>query len=265
LEGQTIGGDRVIPERADTAPHFPVGPCGAPRGAQVPYQTKAERERARWMTLTETLKHISESEACDQTAAVKELRTVLTDGLFIKSEIRWADPVARPFGDSGGLAIPDDTPAWVDWNKASFRLKGDGAILDKWSGYRLTKKHNPRWRKLLLLREKVEKQWPLSTQSLPPSETTTQSGSKVVRFISGKRRGPTYTKSKIEEVAKRLIERGRNPTTCGGWEKFRREVCLEAKVAPNARGYQLDTVQNAVRPFLKPHNSNTEKTESTES
>jgi hypothetical protein len=123
------------------------------------------------MTLTETLKRISESEDCDQkTAAVKELRKVLADGNFRRSEIRWADPVPPPFGYSGGMAIPEDTPVWVDWNKARFQLNGDGALLDDWTGYRRTKKDNPRWRKLLFLRKRVEEIWSLKAQPSSPDE-----------------------------------------------------------------------------------------------
>jgi hypothetical protein len=261
LRNQTIGGDRVAPERADTAPHFPVGPCGAPTGCQVPYQTKAERERARWMTLTETLKHISESEDCDQTTALKELRKVLADGIF-RQFVRWADPVSRPFGYSGGLAIPDDTPGWVDWNKARFRLKGDGALLDNWTGYGRTKKGHSRWRTLVFLRQRVEELWPLRVLPSSP-DGKLQSDPKVVPF-DRKKPGPTPTEQKIVQAAKGLINRGRTPTSCGSWKQFRRELCKALDVDLNERGYGVDTVQKHVRPLLN-RESDTERPESTES
>jgi hypothetical protein len=79
------------------------------------------------------------------------------------------------------------------------------------------------------------------------------------------RRGPEPTKSKIVDAAKRLIARDRTPTTCGSWENFRRELCAELGVDKDSRGYQLDTVQNAVRPLLRSSTADTEQTESTES
>jgi hypothetical protein len=206
----------------------------------VPYQTKAERERARWMTLTETLKRISESEACDQTAAVKEFRKVLADGNFRQFEIRWEDRVSRSIGDSGGLSLPEDTPASVDWNKARFRLKGDGAVLDKWTGFRRTKKGNPRWRKLLFLRTRVEDLRRLKAKPSSPDEKP--QGDPEDR----KKPGPIKTEQEIKDGAKRLFERGLTPETCG-WEPFRGKLCKELGVSIDTRGYGLDTVQRAVK------------------
>jgi hypothetical protein len=227
----------------------------------MPYQTKEERERARWMTLAETLRRISKSEDCDQGIALTELRKVLADGQFRQFEMKWEDE-QRPFwGLSSRIMVPDDTPAYADWNKAKFRLKGEGFLLDNFSEYGLTKKGNTRWRKLLFLRESVEKWWPPKAKThstgMPPSSDPT-----VMPFDPGKRKGPTPTGSKIVEAAKRLIDRGRTPTSCGSWEKFRRELCGELGVDIKARGYGPDTVQKAVRPLLKRPPESTERAES---
>jgi hypothetical protein len=206
------------------------------------------------MTLAETLSHISDSEGYDQRAALAELRKVLADGLFRQFQMRWADSVPIPIGSSP-IAVTKDTPVWVDWGKAKFRLRGDGAVLDDWTGYRRTK---PRWRKLWLLKERVENQWPPKTKNRPLRE--------FGLFSSAKRRGPASAKQTIVEAASRLIEKGRTPINCGTWEAFRRELCREIRVPPNSRGYQLDTIQNAVRPLLKERSSSTaERTDNTES
>jgi hypothetical protein len=230
----------------------------------VPYQTKAERERARWMTLTETLEHISNSEGCDQSNALTELRKVLGDQLFGQSAMQWADRAVPPFGCSGGLTRPDDTPVGTDWYRVRFRLKGNGTVLDNWTEYGRTKAGKPRWRKLLFLRERVKKQWPSNAQPRSP-EQKPLGDPKVVPFDQKKQKGPIATKPKIVDAAKPLINRGRTPSSCGTWEKFRRELCHEAGVVRTSRGWQLDTVQNAVRPLLKKSEQSAEEAESTES
>lgn len=88
-----------------------------------------------------------------------------------------------------------------------------------------------------------------------PRPTKAGSAPKPINSLSAnlntKRRGPVPTKSTIVDAARRLIARNRTPTTCGTWEDFRRELCAELGVDKNTRGYQLDTVQNAVQPLLK--------------
>jgi hypothetical protein len=235
---------------------------------QVPYQTKAERERARarWMTLTETLNHISGKEVCDPSTALSELKSVLSDGLFRQSEMRWADRAKPPFGYSSAIS-PDDTPAGADWHRVRFRLKGDGTVLDDWNEYGRTKALKPRWRKLLLLRQRAEQLWPPHTD-VPPWGAEASSHSNVVAFGQAKQRGPRSTKKQIEDAALQLISRGRTPTRCGSWEDFRRELCDHLNKPHNARGFGPDTVQKAVRPILasleKAAHSTTGKTERSE-
>lgn len=215
------------------------------------------------MTLTKVLKHISKSEDCDQNAALSELRMVLADKLFGYSAMRWADRAVPPFGYSS-VVTPDDTPVGADWHRVRFRLNGDGTVLDNWTEYGLTKAGNPRWRKLLLLRERVEKQWPLKAQ--PPSpEERPRADHKVVVPFGRKKPGPISAGPKIVEAAKRLISRRRTPKSCGSWENFRRELCREARVDANSRGWQLDNVQKFVKRLLKTNDQSAEKTESTES
>jgi hypothetical protein len=215
------------------------------------------------MTLTETLKQISELMDCDQTAAVKELRKAVADGAFRKSEIRWADPVSRPFGSSEGLAVPDDTPVWADWNKARFRLKGDGALLDNWTGYRRTKKGNPRWRKLLFLRKRVEKLWSLPPKNVSPGKNTS-SESKVVPVERAKR-GPIPNNQNIIKAAERLREKGLTRQSYNTLEEYRKLLCHEAGVNLNTRGWGPHTVRNVLKEWSGLTTETTEKTESTES
>jgi hypothetical protein len=98
--------------------------------------------------------------------------------------------------------------------------------------------------------------------SILPRPTKAGSEPKAIDSLSTKlnteRRGPEPTKSKIVDAARRLIARNRTPTTCGTWEEFRRELCVELGVDKNTRGYQLDTVQNAVHALLKSSTARTE-------
>ena len=158
-------------------------------------------------------------------------------------------------GIPGGLDIPDDTPTWADWNKARFRLKGDGALLDNWTGYRRTKKGNPRWRKLLFLRKRVEKLWSLTPENVSP-EKNTSSEPKVVPVERAKK-GPTPNDQNIIKAAERLRKRGLTRQSYNTWEEYRRVLVREAEVHLNTRGWSLGTVQNVLKEW---GGSNTETT-----
>jgi len=72
----------------------------------MPYQSKAEREAASYMTWTEIIAHVKETERCDE----NEARTKIGNAIAArKLHVRWEDQRKIPFGSSP-LSVPDDEP-----------------------------------------------------------------------------------------------------------------------------------------------------------
>ena len=98
------------------------------------YVSKAERERARWMTAAEAIKHIQKADSCGRDEAWMQLSKAIADG---KVPNRWADVSFEPSTGRTGhyvehYADEDDVPPtsrWF-WARAWFRFSGGGRVLD---------------------------------------------------------------------------------------------------------------------------------------
>lgn len=139
----------------------------------MPYQSRAKRERAAWMTLSEAVNHIQSVECTDQAGALNQLRMALGDGDI---PTRWAaDPPPL-----GGYSIGDPSPFSSEqvptdamyWHNVLIFLDGDGRVIDQPSYYDKTQEPPlPRPRQLLLLRTRVFELWPLSNHRIKDSQT----------------------------------------------------------------------------------------------
>jgi hypothetical protein len=91
------------------------------RRRDLPYRSRAERERAQWQMLPEVIALVCAVDGCDQKAARHQLSKILADGALWP--LRW-DNMQPPLGFCGGLTVPDDLPprrwgaaeiAEIDW------------------------------------------------------------------------------------------------------------------------------------------------------
>lgn len=80
--------------------------------------------------------------------------------------------------------------------------------------------------------------------------------------------GPTPTADNIKEAGQTLINEGYVPAETVPWKQFEMMLCQKLRIEPGARGYSLDSIQNALRPLLQKRQAarlSSESTESTES
>jgi hypothetical protein len=80
--------------------------------------------------------------------------------------------------------------------------------------------------------------------------------------------GPTPTADNIKEAGQTLIDEGYVPAETVPWKQFEMMLCQKLRIEPGARGYSLDSIQNALRPLLQKRQAaklSSESTESTES
>jgi hypothetical protein len=127
------------------------------------YQTRAKRERAKWMTIGEAARHIQVVDCTDQAGALSQLRTAFVDR---EIPLRWAaDPPPLegdwlwdpwPFSSD---EVPNDPLFWFN---ALIFLDGDGLVVER----------GPR--QLLLLRSRVFELWPQSNHERKDRASTTQ-------------------------------------------------------------------------------------------
>jgi hypothetical protein len=115
----------------------------------MPYQSRAERERARWATLPEVVEHVMAADGCDLDAARQQVRSALYDRAL--NPVRWED--AQPSPRVGGATVPLDDPVLmpdteIDWDA--------GTLFDV-SEYSLPP---GRRRRLLILWLRVREHWP---------------------------------------------------------------------------------------------------------
>jgi hypothetical protein len=133
----------------------------------MPYKSKAEEERDRWMTLPEAVAHIRSADHCDENAARQEIMKALADGVRVLGPLRWKKEKSdkpAPFG-SAPITTPTDTPPiGSNWLGATIRWK-NGRVRDDWSEHK-----NGKWRVLLILRSKVEQYWPLTPAAAATSK-----------------------------------------------------------------------------------------------
>jgi hypothetical protein len=94
----------------------------------MPYISKRERERQKWMTLKEAISRIREFEGCDEAAALAQLRAALADG---EIETRYAFDASSelfPIPISLAKASLDDEDVEAFWKKVPIELDDDGSI-----------------------------------------------------------------------------------------------------------------------------------------
>jgi hypothetical protein len=131
----------------------------------MPYVSKAEQERARWMTLREALTHIKTVEECNLRAAWDQLRETIGDQ---EAKVRWADVSLELSSIDGGHYIEeDDVPPTEKgfWQSARVIFSGQGSVLDdpacrrKTIRLNLIRESRLHYRPLLVLREDVLRHW----------------------------------------------------------------------------------------------------------
>lgn len=125
----------------------------------MPYKSKAERERERWMTLPEAVAHIRLADKCGESDARRQLLKALADGLSAMGPLKWEkekDDEPRPFGYTPIIVPTDAPPVGREWLKAKIRWK-TGKVRNDWTEYKYGK-----WRVPLILRAKVDQHWPLA-------------------------------------------------------------------------------------------------------
>ena len=136
-------------------------------GADMTYQSRAKRERAQWITLSEAVTHVQAVECSDQAEALDQLRMALADADI---PAHWAaDPLPPEIysvGDPGPFScdqVPTDAMYWLH---VLIFISGDCRVIDQPSHYDETQPL-PRPRQLLLLRTRVMELWPLSSTTQP--------------------------------------------------------------------------------------------------
>jgi hypothetical protein len=190
------------------------------------YTSKAQRERAEWMTLVEVVNHIRTVERCEQTAALDQLRRALSDGEIPN---RWAADL-RPlpffhFGDPPNFS-DDQVPTGAGyWLHALIFLDGDGRVIDQpfhhgeVEGEVLPSERQVRPRGLFLLRSRVLELWPLQN---PVAHCESENDSADDARGPPKRR--SYTDNEIREAAREVYgASGKNPPNIDKAEQLLRE------------------------------------------
>ena len=145
------------------------------------YVSNAERERARWMTAAEAIKHIQKAANCGRDEAWIQLSKAIADG---KIPNRWADVSFEPSTGRPGhyvehYADEDDVPPTSRWFWASawFRFSGGGRVLDdparrpRSVRRKLALSGKRQFRPLLVLRDTVDSIWPVAGRTVADVET----------------------------------------------------------------------------------------------
>lgn len=123
----------------------------------LPYTPPSKRERSRWMTFAEVVRHIQASVECEEETAVSELRVVMGQGLV---PARWAFDRSRESTLFEPPPIFSLDPVPADpfyWTLVLIFMDEDGAVVDQsyWGEATTT----PQRRGLFLLRSRVLELW----------------------------------------------------------------------------------------------------------
>ena len=154
----------------------------------MPYISDAERERARWMTLTELIAHV-EREGCERSAALKQIRNALSDR---KLRIKWEK---EPLRLSRYILYAHQPPEGASfWQQAD--IDDDAKVFDPETENRRT---------LLILKDDVFALWPVPSVAAAASES-----GKVGPTIKAKGRGRPDAEIEIHRAIDRLLQRGFN-------------------------------------------------------
>jgi hypothetical protein len=187
----------------------------------MPYISDAERERARWMTLTELIAHV-EREGCDRSAALKQIRNALGDR---KLRIKWEK---EPLRLSQYILYAHQPPEGASfWQQAD--IGGDAKVLDPETENRRT---------LLILKDDVFELWPVPSVAAAASES-----GKVGPTIKAKDRGRPIACNDVHQAADRLSQQGRKLKDMP--QKEREALVVEAS------GKCLRTVQKYLPSWLE--------------
>jgi len=124
----------------------------------VPYISKADRQRADWMSLVEAIAHIHVAEGCTATVAQQQLIAALSDGAI--GPLRWEPAPGdvnppRIYGSS--MTIPDGAPpAGSSWATATIDW-ATGRVRDEFGEY-----NHGKQRVLLMPGLTIRRLWPLA-------------------------------------------------------------------------------------------------------
>ena len=148
---------------------------------RMAYVSNAERERARWMTAAEAIKHIQKAASCGRDEAWIQLSKAIADGVV---PTRWADVSFEPSTGRPGHYVEhysdeDDVPPtskWF-WAGAWFRFSGGGRVLDdparrpRSVRRKLALSGRLEFRPLLVLRDAVDAIWLVASRTVADVET----------------------------------------------------------------------------------------------
>jgi hypothetical protein len=176
----------------------------------LPYKTKADQEREKWMTLPEAVVHICTADGCDERAARHRLIAALADGARYLQHLKWErEPGDRPspIGPAPMMIPMDAPPLGRAWSHAKIRWK-TGRVRDDWGEYKPGK-----WRVLLISRYGISRLWPpphldAGEVAAPEAEVTEVRTSEVeVREIERIQADhPAFKEDTEAEYKARLIE-----------------------------------------------------------
>jgi hypothetical protein len=139
------------------------------RRRNLPYISRAERDRANWRTLPEVVAHVVRVDGCQSETARSQIGAALASGDLWP--LCWEDWRPSPSGPTGGAAIPFDVPS-RKWSKTEIEKIDwvDGTAFDR-SEYGFLKKQGRRLmfrrRRLLIYRLAIAQWWPESAPSRP--------------------------------------------------------------------------------------------------
>jgi hypothetical protein len=128
----------------------------------LPYISKAERERARWMTLNEAVDRICQHHNCDRREAIRQIRKALADNAL--APLRWEDQLIKP---NFATLPPIDRRFWEE---ARFQR---GRVFDPWT---------KQWRVLLIPKLRINEHWPERTEAASDDSQTSPDGGNVYSF-----------------------------------------------------------------------------------
>lgn len=138
----------------------------------MPYVSKPEKERAKWMPIADAVRHIRGVDRCTHTKAVKQLFAALRDKAI---DCCWADMKPPSWGPSTLITYSDSLPNPSAWRAPKLIMRRGGLV--KFDSAEPA-------RPLLLLREHVLKIWPYPAASAEHGVGATTDLDDVRRMVS---------------------------------------------------------------------------------
>jgi hypothetical protein len=139
----------------------------------MPYQSKADRERAQWMTLREALAHVEKAEHCSLKAAWAQFGEAAADG---ELDVRWSHSIhlTRDWDDED-IGPPRNKRFWTSARRIFIR---GGVILDdpisRKNSVRLQliRQNRLLYRGVLIRRDDVKRLWSIVNGTAEPQLPT---------------------------------------------------------------------------------------------